>query len=198
MKNPYSAVTELKGGKITEAQNALFSGLVQLWKTKPEYKITVKELVQVSHTARSTFYVYYENLDELAEDVENYHILQIMHLNEHLMNPEIRSESYSIYYKETIDYIDKNKNLFYAFLIANVNNRFIQKWKDAIKYHLLEREPRLYNTNNYRLILEMAAAQVIAAYTFWLTNPYEVDVDSLDSIVTQTLKSIESYDKGKV
>lgn len=191
MKNLYSSINELKIGKITTAQKALFDGLIQLWKREPIYKISVKELTQVSNIARSTFYVYYQNIDELIEDVENYHIFQLIHLNEHLRDPEIKSEEYLLYYQETIDYVQKHKNLFYAFLIANINNRFIRKWKDAIKYHLLEREYRLHNTNNCHLILEMVASEVIAAYTFWLTNPYEVDLNSLDKVVSQTLKSIE-------
>lgn len=48
---------------------------------------------------------------------------------------------------------------------------------------------------NCHLIFEIIESQVIAVYTFLLTHPYEVDVDN---IVTQTLKSIESYDKSKV
>lgn len=192
MRNPYSSINELKAGKITAAQEALFDGIIQLWKRKPIYKISVKELIQVSNIARSTFYVYYQNIDELVEDVENYHIFNLISLNQYLMNPEIKSEVYLIYYQETIDYVQKHKNLFYAFLIANINNRFIRKWKDAIKYHLLEREYPLRNNNNCHLILEMVASEVIAAYTFWLTNPYEVNLNSLDKVVSQTLKSIES------
>lgn len=191
MENPYSGITEIKVGKITEAQIALFDGLILLWKTKPAYKISVRELIQVSHIARSTFYVYYQNIDELTEEVENYHILQLLHLNQHLMNPEIKAEGYLQYYQETINYVEKHKNLFYAFLVVNLNNRFVQKWKSAIKYHLLERKYGFHYKNNYQLVLEMAASEVIAAYTFWLSNPYEVDLDSLDKVVTQTLKLIE-------
>ncbi|BCN31910.1 hypothetical protein [Anaeromicropila herbilytica] len=191
MKNPYLEITEIKVGKITEAQTALYDGLILLWKTKPAYKISVRELIQVSHVARSTFYVYYQNIDELTEEVENYHILQLLHLNQHLMNPEIKAEGYLQYYQDTINYVEKHKSLFYAFLVSNLNNRFVQKWKSAIKYHLLEREYRFHNKNNYQLVLEMAASEVIAAYTFWLSNPYEVDLNSLDKVVTQTLKLIE-------
>ena len=56
----------------------------------------------------------------------------------------------------------------------------------------------LINMKNYHLIFEIIASQVIAVYTFWLTHPYEVDVDNFDNIVTQTLKSRESYEKSKV
>lgn len=191
MENPYKSINELKTGKITTAQKVLFDGLIKLWKTKPIYKISVKELTEVSNVARSTFYVYYKNINELIEDIENYHISQMMHLNEELMNTDIKSDVYLSYYQETINYVKKNKDVFYAFLIANINNRFIQKWKDGMKYHLLEREYRLYNADNYNLILEMVASQVISGYTFWLTNPNDVNINGLAKIVSQTLRLIE-------
>lgn len=191
MQNPYLSITNLKPTKITDAQKALSKGLIRLCNKKPIYKISVKELIQESNVARSTFYIYYQNIDELLEDIENYHIVKLINLNECVMNPEIKSEEYVQYYNETINYVQNHRDLFYAFLIANVNNRFIKKWKDAIKYHLLERKHNLYNTENCNLILEMVAAQIIAAYTFWLTNPDKVNPNSLDKIVYQTLKSIE-------
>ena len=94
MENPYKSINELKTGKITTAQKVLFDGLIKLWKTKPIYKISVKELTEVSNVARSTFYVYYKNINELIEDIENYHISQMMHLNEELMNTDIKSDVY--------------------------------------------------------------------------------------------------------
>lgn len=191
IKNLYASINEIKTNKITDAQNSLFRGLIKLWKKKSKYKINVKELSEISHIARSTFYVYYQNIDELIEDLENYHILKLIELNKTLMNSEVNVEEYLLYYQETIEYVEINKELFYAFLIANVNNNFIKKWKDAIKYHLLERESSLRDNKNCHLVLEMVASQVIAAYSFWLENPNEVDIDSLDKIVIQTIKLIE-------
>ena len=49
----------------------------------------------------------------------------------------------------------------------------------------------LYNADNYNLILEMVASQVIAGYTFWLTNPNDVNINGLAKIVSQTLRLIE-------
>ena len=60
-----------------------------------------------------------------------------------------------------------------------------------MKYHLLEREYRLYNADNCNLILEMVASQVISGYTFWLTNPNDVNINGLAKIVSQTLRLIE-------
>ena len=62
MENPYKSINELKTGKITTAQKVLFDGLIKLWTKKPIYKISVKELTEISNVARSTFYVYYKNI----------------------------------------------------------------------------------------------------------------------------------------
>ncbi len=53
-----------------------------------------------------------KNINELIEDIENYHISQMMHLNEELMNTDIKSDVYLSYYQETINYVKKNKDVF--------------------------------------------------------------------------------------
>ena len=52
-----------------------------------------------------------------------------MHLNEELMNTEIKSDVYLSYYQEIINYVKKNKDVFYAFLIANINKNLFKNGK---------------------------------------------------------------------
>ncbi len=57
---------------ITDAQHSLWDAIAVLWNKKSIYQIGIKELCQTAHVARSTFYVYYQNIDELALEMENY------------------------------------------------------------------------------------------------------------------------------
>ena len=150
MENPYKSINELKTGKITTAQKVLFDGLIKLWKTKPIYKISVKELTEVSNVARSTFYVYYKNIDELIEDIENYHLSKMMHLNEELMNTEIKSDVYLSYYQETINYVKKNKDVFYALRKLDIlqdlleDDSITEIMTNGCEHIFIERNGKLY------------------------------------------------------
>ncbi|WP_455715061.1 TetR/AcrR family transcriptional regulator [Anaerosporobacter sp.] len=176
--------------KITDAQRALWDGLGALWHQKSIYQIGIKELCQASHVARSTFYVYYQNIDELAEEMETFHMRKLIEMNQEVPYVSEECNSYDFYHN-TLTYIEANKQIFYAWLIAFPNNRFINKWKQATKKHLLKRIGNGHKIPNQDLILEMIASEVIAAYTYWLQNPYEIDVHKMDEVVGSTLKFIK-------
>ena len=191
MQNPYKNVVQLKCRKFTDAQVALCEALVSLLLNKKAYEIGVKELCQIAHVARSTFYVYYQNTDELLEELENYHIIQLLNLNKDVMVNTGYYENNISFYQKTIEYVEINKKVFYSFLINNPNMRFQSKWKDAIKYHLWERGFNTHEIRNGALILEMTASEVIAAYSFVLLHPYDVDMAHVNKIVALTLQSTD-------
>lgn len=123
MKNPYVKITEIKKTKVTDAQKSLWDGLVSLWKRYSIYQVSIKQLCQESHVARSTFYVYYQNIEDIVEEIENYHIYNILELNKEIMENRNALEEPYAFYQSTMNYIDQNKQVFYAFLISNPNMR---------------------------------------------------------------------------
>lgn len=187
MKNPYHLKIEIE--KQTDAQKALWKGLISLWRQKSIYQIGIKELCQTSHVARSTFYVYYQNIDELADEMENFYISELIELNKEVALQNFSVHEYE-FYQNTRNYIEKNKQVFYIWLIAYPNSRFIGKWKRAMKSHLWERSTKKNINKNQELIFEMIAAEVIAGYTYWLQNPYEIDLEKMNQIVNKTLDLI--------
>ncbi|SHK00094.1 transcriptional regulator, TetR family [Anaerocolumna jejuensis DSM 15929] len=189
MQNPFIKITEIKCGKVTEAQNSLWEGLILLMREKPVYEIGVKQLCQVAHVARSTFYVYYQNVDELLEEIENYHIIKLLGLNHDIMVNKCYDENSVAFYEETMLYLEEYKKTFYCFLVAYPNVRFIEKWKEAIKYHVWERGFGRNEIKNNKLLLEMAASEIMAAYTFWLQHPYEVDISGVNRIIVNTIRA---------
>lgn len=191
MLNPYAKITELRHNKVTDAQIALWESLITLLRERPIYQISIKQLCQVAHVARSTYYVYYENVDELLEEIENYHIINLLKLNNDIMINNGYDEGNVAFYQETISYVEENKKIFYCFLISYPNSRFINKWKEAIKYHLWERGFRKKEIKNSQLILEMTASEVLAAYSFWLQHPYDVDISGVNKIIIHTIRALD-------
>ena len=188
--NPYHKITKITKKTFTEAQISMQNGIVELNREKEVNSITVKNLCAYSHVARSTFYAYYNNIDELMEDVENNLISKLLSLNNEFMKIGNFREEDLDFFKETLDYVMEQK-IFYIFLIARPNIRFISKWKEAIKYHFWERLFIDKVAKNSELILEMIASQAIAAFTFWLKNPYDVDISGVNKIIAQTLNSLD-------
>jgi len=192
MSNPFYKILELQSRKLTDAQVALNDGILSLLSQKKPYEIGVKELCQTCHVARSTFYVYYQNVDELIEEIENRHIISLFKLNNDIMAKKSLDDKNIAFYHETILFVEANKKLFYVFLVGNPNFRFQNKWKEAIKYHLWERICVTKEVKNVKLILEMTASEVLAAYSYWLQHPYDVDVKHVNKVIMHTLGSLDN------
>lgn len=87
--------------KITSAQQALHEGLITLLNTKKINQISIKELTQTSNFARSTFYAYYDNVDNLLEEVEDTFIENLNTLDQ-----GIAVNNFTYFY-EVLSYIEK-------------------------------------------------------------------------------------------
>lgn len=175
--------------EITDAQQSLWDAPALLWNKKSIYQIGVKELCHAAHVARSTFYVYYQNIDELAVEMEEYHLQQINLLNRSVVKMEKNESSYD-FYKKTYEYLEDNSLLFQAWIIAFPNDRFIFKWKNEMKEHLRERIGHVRQAPNEDLILEVISSMVINIYTYWLKHPDKVNYEKMDEMIRYNLQLI--------
>lgn len=151
--------------------------------------ITVKELCVNTPVARTTFYSYYQNIDEVKEDIEIKLISGITQIASNISNGDMPKMDFSIFLTKTMDYIKLQWEELFAFLIIQPNIRFIQMWKKAIKRHFWLRFPQKREMPNYELIAETIASGIIGAYTYWLENPEKVNIEKLNQIVLSIMDS---------
>ncbi len=186
--NPYQHIAETKETTCTEAQYAMQKALIELNQHKEIYAVSVKELCSQAHVARSTFYSYYDNVMQLKEQIEDNLICRLIRLNDDLNHAVIDQEAGFPFFQNTCHFIEENKQVFYAFLVANPNIQFVQKWKDGIKFHFWNRFFRGLDRKNENLILEIISSLAITAFTYWIKNPYDVDIDSLNLLILKILQ----------
>lgn len=114
---------------------------------------------------------------------------ELLKLNEQLLSKESIQNMDLSFFENTLKYIKANEKLYYLFLVKRPNNRFIAKWKDAIKYHMYDRMPINENEKNKELTLEMIASETIGAFQFWIKNPYEVDFAYVKRLIIRTIEA---------
>lgn len=190
LENPYRDSTNIILTQPTPAQSSLKTSLVQMLGDNKINDISIKELCRHAFIARSTFYAYYNNIDEILEDVEDDMIYKLVRMNQELMDRNIKEENEMSFFSETLSLIEENRTTFYTLLVANPDHRFIERWKEAMKYHFWERIRPTRKSENIELILEITASAAIGAYTFWLTRPYEVNREGIYKILSDILKTI--------
>ena len=165
---------------------------IRLNYTMPRHRIKVKDICREAPAARSTFYVYYDNVEMLLDDMENAELYEIIRRTDFVVKMPLQEDMMDSC-RETLAYIQEKKRWYYAFLVQEPNTSFIRKWKNAIKQHLRERiEQGNLHPKNTSLVLEILASEVISIYTFFLTHPYEVDQDDLGHIAVHALELLNT------
>ena len=187
--NPYKYVCELQNRNATQAQEAIEKALLSLLDEKELYKISVKELCNRANVARSTFYAYYDVIDDCPLTVEDRFLSEIIAMNADLMCHEKIETMDLSFFEGTLEYIRNNQKMLYLFMIKRYNHRFVDKWKDAIKYHLYQRMPEQIGEKNKELTLEIVASVAIGAYQYWLKNPYDIDIPYVKKLIRRTISA---------
>lgn len=186
--NPYGYVRDLQVQKVTPAQEAMETALLLLLDEKELHQISVKEVCQRANVARSTFYTYYDVIDDCLQAIENRFLHEIIAMTTALENRENLDGIDLSFFEETLGYLKDNQRLLYLFMIKRYNSRFVNRWKDAIKYHLYQQIPSRISDKNRELTLEIIASGTIGAYQYWLKNPYELDSGYVKQLLRRTLE----------
>ncbi|MDY4762083.1 TetR/AcrR family transcriptional regulator [Streptococcus thoraltensis] len=168
----------MKKDELTETQKDIQQAFITLWETIPADKIRVKGVCEATPIARSTFYTYYDSIEELKADIEERTIQDLVAINRKLFRRPIQQVTDILFVETTLAYVAAHHHIFHAFLVAQTNLAFTELWKRAIK----EQFTLLFRDNGMRkddFLLEIFAASVIAAISYQLKKP-EMSLDSKD------------------
>lgn len=112
--------------RIKMTKRCLKQALLELLAQKPKGKISIKELCDSADVNRSTFYVYYNDIDELLTEIED-EVLERIPLTVHETEKHIGLLSAITKFFEFI----KSDNTFRIILFC-ANNQFTQKLTDYL------------------------------------------------------------------
>ncbi|MBD5429060.1 hypothetical protein [Lactobacillus sp.] len=172
---------------MTKAQGSLKKALIELLIKENLTQISVKKLCQQAQIGRSTFYTYYNNIDEVLEEIENNLVEQLSTKDKKITDSHRNKPADFAYFTDVVDFVSEHKNEILVLTKYNPNARFIEKWKNAIKDNLRRR-----GLPQKELIYEMVASEVIAAFDYYLLNSEQFSQQQIQEIVVKALKILEN------
>ncbi len=176
-----------------DAREAIRSQFMQKYMHKDFTAITVKGLCAAAPVARTTFYAYYSNTDDVRQEIEVELIRGLVDVAERIAGGNYPEMDFSIFMDETEKYIKEHWPDIYAFLVRQPNLRFIRKWKDAIKKNFGRRYPEKQHLRNYDAVAEMVASSMISIYTYWMEHPDTSRSAEIKPLLHNLLDSLVSF-----
>lgn len=150
--NRYSFVMDYVKKNTTSAEFKMQDAAIDLL-TEGECNISVRTLIEKAAVERSTFYAYYERLDDVLEAVENT-------VAEDLINAGSNSSGIKEYLESLFSVFSENRRRIKA-LLTNANRySLIEKMLNAVKYSLAESLTREYSQENAMLDDMLSGAMI--------------------------------------
>lgn len=188
--NPYSEISSVQKVRVTPAQEAIQAAFLQMYKEKDLLDISVKALCEKAHVARTTFYANYMNTEELLEEIEDGLIYELLQVNDRCEVMKDIEHDNCHYMKNMLDFVINNHTALTILLLEQPDMKLINKWKMAVKYHYWDYvSAEAEKEGGYAL--EMIASMAVAAYTYLLEHPGEVDIKKVYQLFLPVLQSLQ-------
>lgn len=172
-----------------DTKDAIKRQFMKEYAKKSFSSISVKGLCASTPVARTTFYTYFNNMDEVLESVENEILDGLRMMTDSISKGNLSDMDFSQYMDAVELYIKDHWDIIYAFLVVQPNSRFIRKWKDAIQLNFQRRYPDKRNIANYDVISELIASSIITIYTYWMEHP-DRGTDQMKPLIQDLLNSL--------
>lgn len=187
------AIILCEGSDEVDAKEAIKAQFMKEYSRKDFADITVKGLCAATPVARTTFYSYFNNTDEVKEQIEDALIRGLLSVAENVSSGNYPDMDFSLFMDETEKYIKDHWSVIYAFLVRQPNLRFMRKWKDAIKLNFRRRYPEKQHIKTYETVSEILASAMLSAYTYWMENPDKTSTADIKPLIHKVLDSMISF-----
>ncbi|MCD8230943.1 MAG: TetR/AcrR family transcriptional regulator [Clostridiales bacterium] len=169
---------------VRRTQDVLKKGLVELLLEKPIQQITVKELTEYVNINRGTFYLYYDDIYDLLEQIEEeMHDASRRIVEAHA--DDFNNKSAFSFLKEYYEFLKDNKDFFRMLLQHDRDRSFIIKIRDIVTTQYFEKWKSLYMPENdeysdfYYSYMLTGIAGIIEV---WLRNNMEQSAEEIASL----------------
>ena len=168
--------------RVKMTKSMMKEALLELLEKKPLDKITVKDVCENADVNRSTFYSYYESIEQLLLEIEDDVLNQLPMYPD---SPEGYShENFLSALEDFFDYVRNNERLFRILIVqrdsSSFNNRLVntimEKYRSVLKTEdeLIARYAYVY-----------CASGVIGILKEWLNGKFPISARAFAQIVLQ-------------
>lgn len=177
--------------RTTTTDYKLKQAFIELYKTKPVDCISVKEITTLAGLNRGTFYIYYQNVHDLLNEIEYELISDMKKLTESLPYKIITNDpdSTAKLIAPLFAYIKEKQPYFTALLgeysLPSFRSNFISLMKTNISKKFKIEGKNFGTTEDY--ILEYFASANIGIITYWIESGMKISSQEILTLLGKLL-----------
>ncbi len=171
----------MQNQKILLSKAILKNSLIKLLKERPLDKISVTLLCKTAGLNRSTFYAYYQDVQDLMDEMVDEFVEEIPILYQRMSDQEIL-EKVNKYTK----FLEENRDAFFAVVkYGDMEEKFTVLWKEQqLEYY--NRDFSMVNAKmqeHFTLLCTFIVNGLTALYSDWLQNEKYISSDDVAQMI---------------
>ena len=176
-----------------DAKEAIKVQFMKEYAKKDFALIRVKSLCAATPVARTTFYAYFDNADDVRCEIEDDIIRDLETVTTSISGGSLPDMDFNLFMDAVEAYIKERWSDIRAFLVIQPNLRFMRKWKDSMKLHFRKRYPEKRGSGNYDAVAEIVASAMLSAYAYWMERPDTVRTEEMKPLIHQMLNALVTF-----
>lgn len=172
--------------KVKRTKQILKDAFIELYKNRAVNKISVKEITNLTGLNRGTFYIHFQDIYDLLEQIEEEVLFEIrgiicktILINNTYLEETLNNNIFG--YVEILKYVKKRSEYFEALLGLNGDASFVNKLKNSMKENLNKYFEKIGRINNElsEYVLEYIASANLGLIVYWVETGMEMSVEDL-------------------
>lgn len=173
--------------RTIRTRQAIRDVFIDLLQQKSLNKISVSEITNAANIGRGTFYLHYEDVYSLYEQLVNELLENLVTLFHHAY-PEKGSNNFMVLSQKLIDYIEENASLFLLLIGQDNEGKMNQRLKKIFVDQVMEIEQ--IDKSDFTSIIETSftVSGIVGVLTDWLTAGMDIEKEYLTGIMNELIQ----------
>lgn len=177
--NRYSYIRKNLKKNITSAEYKIQDAVIALLSENNE-NISVRTAVERAGVERTTFYAYYDRIEDVYEAIENEAIRDILEFE--------GDEKLSMFIEHLFSFFAENRKTVKAMIASQNRFSYFEKILNAVKYYLEANSIGEYSTEN-EMIENMIASLIVIPLLYYAIEERDVDLNVIEDKITLMMKN---------
>ncbi len=170
--------------KVAKTKGIIKDAFFELYEENKIEKISIKDITRNARINRSTFYLYYRDIYDLLESIENEFLIDFANKVKDVYTTILKDGDINLIIP-SLEFYQKYSKYLKILLGSNGDPLFAHKLKAIIKNNLLEllKGVELQKVSYLDYIVEYVASAQIGVLTYWLQNEMELPMEVIGDLL---------------
>ena len=173
--------------RVRRTKALLLKGLISLMETKDVKDISVKELADLADINRSTFYLHYNDIYDMLNQIENELFVEFNDILDRTICREDKPVSAQTTLFEIFSFLDRHREVARTIMGPHGDLSFVNRMNDLVKERIRDHLNSNQSHGDYIYVEAFVVSGCIGVIESWLNHPNPQSPEKISTMCSDLL-----------